>query len=205
MDAEYATKFDVTILQAIDNEVNSISSLTGKDFYNWISLAPPYNLTDQLFTTNTNDADALKKLRSNIKRELLDRMNNLDIETWQGGYYEDLSIIKLDIRLSIEGVRHDISLKDEENKFGATIEGEFSTRTLTPVQFKYFNGKWSDFSDDDEYNMKQHGVSDPNDLPRYSKINAQGQVEKYSQNQLEAEIKASANLDKLKMIYNESE
>lgn len=78
------------------------------------------------------------------------------------------------------------------------------TLTLQPIQFKMSNGKWSDFSDDDEYNMKDSGISNPNDLHKYSRTGKQGQVETYSKNEREAEIKASSNLDTLKKIYNDT-
>lgn len=78
-----------------------------------------------------------------------------------------------------------------------------NTQTLEPIQLTIINDQWADFSYDDEYNMKNYGISDPKDLPKlYKGISKDGQIEMQSQNEQEAEIKASANLDTLKKIYS---
>lgn len=76
------------------------------------------------------------------------------------------------------------------------------TRTLKPIQFSEHNGYWTDMSFDDEHNMQRLGLTDPSDLPSMSRLNSQGHVEQYSQNQRNAEIKSSANIDILKKIFN---
>lgn len=218
LDAEYPDGYwETMILDAYDKTAEKINSLLGRDFYETFGidkLSSQYETRNAIKTLNVNNTESLKTIRSNIKNNLLSAFNNVNLNTYSDGYFKNLQILKLSVSIEILGNRIlDLTKTPTESSGPAGPQNEDAdkpnerylpntTRTLEHMQFKLMGDRWVDFSDDDEYNMKAQGVSDPDDLNRYNRTNSEGKVEQYSQNQRNAEVKASANLDTLKMIYS---
>lgn len=207
IDATYADSWDAFILEAWSNDVTKITSLTGKSFINWLSNnvksdSALYNIDDKLKTTNINNNESLKSLRSDIKNVIQNTLNSINFENENDGLYGsagyNIQIIKIDLKLNY----NDYIGYTPENSEEIDAKLQAGTRSLEPVQFKLVNGVWSDFSNDDEYNMRNSGLTDANNLPKFSRGLGTDDFEMYSQNERDAEIKSSANLNELKKIYS---